>query len=1655
MDERLKRLELLSAHQNDVLAQLLHLASKKEETSESTCILEVKKLVEEVSSAQLSDHQIWQQEAISNKNRLEALMARLNTVEHKIDHWSSPEETVPNVPLAASVPPHFERQSRGYSSPLNTDEEGFRHKQLNVKDWPKFSGEGEYDHKGFMKNLDIIIEDQNLTDQIVVGHLSLLFTGSAKTWFLLTRNQSGKQSWSWWKDTISSKFGTPFWKRKLMLAYEQDRFHVEKNKPHEWCMKQHARILAFNEGNHNNESINERLLFQIPSQLAMLVRATLGSLDKDVSSFANTMEMVVGQQRRSFPQKPFNSGSKPHFRNDNKDWSSKKAEASTSKKPFSSAPAERKCYTCGKTGHYSNSCDKKGKNVNAIEVKEGECMENDLPENHSEENSDFIINDCGSEVDIEAIDTKEDGDIDLVDFIGAVEVEFDNLQHISQVEALGQLPQHLEDFPHDENVSDARMVRSRPARGKGYTAGKTCMTQVIYNKMKLNCLLDNGATCSVVGSKFLDKILPDWRQKTWPIEKVKFSSVSNEMQTAGILEAAIVFPHTAGSVRITVEFVVLEGVAKEYFILGNDWMNTYGFDVRQSRDRYFTFGSDNKKRKFAFPSNLNINLVEKNTTSKEYLDFVQETYNDSEVNYQLHPDEVKQLQQLLFEKRVAFSKADNLRAIKGHEMTITLNIDRPFPPLLRRAAYPASPRSREALSTHIQELLEMGVLKKVGSNEVVEITTPVIIAWHNGKSRMVGDFRALNTYTKPDRYPIPRISITLTNLAKAKFITSMDVLKGFHQIQIHPDSRQFLRIITHMGIYEYTRMPFGIKNAPSHFQRMMDTIFNEEIVQGRLIIYIDDIVIFSATWEEHLDTIRRVLQRCVDNHIQISAKKCHFGFPELSALGHIVSGLSLSIDQNKVAAVLKKQMPQNKKELQSFLGFASYYRQHIQNFAANTGPLYQLCKQDVVFEMTSERVKAYQNIREKLTSAPLLLHADFDLPFKLYIDASMIGLGAALHQVQVVNDKLTEGPICYISRQLQPAEGRYGASQLECLCLVWALEKLHYYLDGSVFEVITDCTAIKSLLNMKTPNRHMLRWQIAIQEYRSNMTIVHKEGNLHKNADGLSRWSLPNTPDNPAWEPEIKDRDFPVCGISVNDLSEEFFEGIRKEYDTNKNCVILIQVLQSDVKNTGLIAGLEEHWKKPYQEGRFQVLGGLLYIRILNTTCLVVCGLNTINTILMECHDSIVSGHLSTDRTMQRVKQTAWWPTLNTDVEDYCKSCERCQKANKATGKRFGLLQTIEEPKRPWSVINMDWVTGLPPAGHDNYNACLVIVDRFSKAPLFLPCHKEDTAMDTALLFWNRALARTGIPDIIISDRDPKFTSEFWTNLHMILGTKLAFSTAYHPQTDGLAERMIQTLEDMIRRFCAYGLEFRDPDGYSHDWVTLLPALELAYKTSVHKTTGKTPAVLENGWNPRLPITMIKKDLMDVHPTSKSFHDMLSRARKHAEQCLQDSVQYNKNRWDKTHKEATFKVGDQILISTTNFTNIGGPKKLRDSFVGPFVIKNLHGKNAVEVILTGEMSRKHPTFPVSLIKPFHDADQERFPLRKEQSTSSTPIMEEVVDGTIQRVLKEKRIRKAGKDVKLYLVRYKGQSADADKWILPEDIPEADKLLRKFRHDKRT
>ncbi|MBW0510085.1 hypothetical protein O181_049800 [Austropuccinia psidii MF-1] len=467
-------------------------------------------------------------------------------------------------------------------------------------------------------------------------------------------------------------------------------------------------------------------------------------------------------------------------------------------------------------------------------------------------------------------------------------------------------------------------------------------------------IMGSEAHCFIVARNCLDNHFPNGEKQLFPTKAKNFKSASGKMTSIGTIIKETLIPNRKGNIRLNPEFVVLNYAHIQGFLVGTDYQRMYGIDIYNSKYSHITIGT-NKEKKFS----LDIYQISSQDPLEELLNKLRE----DQFSTALTSKQELSLLKMLRKNRPEFAIGkEPLGKIKGHDIELYLDLERPYPPMLRGPPYPESLETRKEIEKHISELLGMDVIRQIGHNEIVEITTPVLITWHDGKSRLYGDFRALNNYTKADRYPIPRIPHALDKLAKVKYITKMDCMKGFHKNGVKTKSMKLLRIICHMGIYEYTRMAFGIKNAPAHFQRMMNTIFQDEILEGWIVVYIDDIIIYSETWEDHVQDKDRVLSKFTPINLEISLNKCNFGQQELLALGHKVSGLILAIDKNKVAAVNKKPVPRKIKEMQSLLGLASYYRNHIKHFAHITISLYKLCSKDVVLEITKERRDAYERI---------------------------------------------------------------------------------------------------------------------------------------------------------------------------------------------------------------------------------------------------------------------------------------------------------------------------------------------------------------------------------------------------------------------------------------------------------------------------------------------------------------------------------------------------------------------------------------------------------------------------------------------------------------------------------------------------------------------
>ncbi|MBW0523243.1 hypothetical protein O181_062958 [Austropuccinia psidii MF-1] len=410
-------------------------------------------------------------------------------------------------------------------------------------------------------------------------------------------------------------------------------------------------------------------------------------------------------------------------------------------KPHDKAPF--KCHKCGITSHLANTCPKKTR-INEIEK--------DRVEDTKETDN----------VSLHASDSEPSEEEEIPD-----ELSIENINVSFEVtEVHTHLPQYSDEFMDLIHVQYAKMQKDKPAIGKGYTAGASCITNIVINNKEAKLNLDSGAFGTCVEKDHLDRIDTNWKESLMPIEGIKFRSASQDMHPLGIFEAPMIFPHPAGSIRLQVEFVVMNNFTSQHFILGNHYLNIYGIDIKNHKDRYFTIG-ENKRQKFAFPpEKREINVIRQvKNVNKE--NFVSYQLIEAQTSTELTLEMKEELAEMPFQYREAFA-SDNepLGDIKGHEVDIMLNFEKPHPPLLRRPAYPASPRAREALEIHIDDLVKLGVLRKVGHNDKVEVKTPVIITWHSDKSRMVGYFRALNTYTISDRNPIPRIHESFTQLSK-------------------------------------------------------------------------------------------------------------------------------------------------------------------------------------------------------------------------------------------------------------------------------------------------------------------------------------------------------------------------------------------------------------------------------------------------------------------------------------------------------------------------------------------------------------------------------------------------------------------------------------------------------------------------------------------------------------------------------------------------------------------------------------------------------------------------------------------------------------------------------------------------------------------------
>jgi hypothetical protein len=859
------------------------------------------------------------------------------------------------------------------------------------------------------------------------------------------------------------------------------------------------------------------------------------------------------------------------------------------------------------------------------------------------------------------------------------------------------------------------------------------------------------------------------------------------------------------------------------------------------------------------------------------------------------------VRQVLLRHRGVFRKVTGLPPIRGveHEILLQPGAKPPFGPI-----YQLSPFELEECKRQLTELIEKEFIQPSKSPYGAPI---LFVRKKNGKLRMCCDYRALNRLTVKNRYPLPRIDELLDRLHGACCYSKLDLDSAYHQVRIEEQDIPKTAFRTRYGHYEWKVLPFGLTNAPATFQSLMNHILHPYLDKF-VIVYLDDILIFSSSEQEHAHHLDLVLQLLEDNQLHAGLAKCAFGLDTVEFLGHVVSKDGIRPDPAKVAAVQDWPVPSNVHQMRQFLGLTSYYRKFIRHYSHMALPLTELTKERSPWQWRlAVEQRAFDALKEAISSAPTLVMPDPSRQYQVYTDASGFALGAVLLQDHGVGPQ----PVAYISKKLSEAEQRYPNGDREMLAIVHALQQWRCYLEGAEFTVNSDHLNHTWFAAKKAQNlsRRQAKWTEWLESYYGGVDIQWKEGKTNP-ADPLSR------------RPDL---------ASMSSVQDNIFvEQLRNAYEQD-----------------------------PYYLRSPKYLTcshGIWYMR--DRVAIPACKPLRLR-ILRECHDCPSAGHLGVAKTLQRVAERFWWPHMARTVRNYVVSCPSCQLNKPSSQSPAGLLHPLPVPANKFECITLDLITDLPPTKH-GHDAVLTIVDRLTKLVRFIPTTKGAGADAVALLVRKEWFRMFGVPKSIVSDRDKRFLSHFWRALFAALGTDLKFSTAFHPQTDGQSERANRTLEEILRHFVSPRQD---------DWDDWLDLAEHAINASVNPSTGYSPLYLCFGMHP-LSALDIALDSVLVPAAQSTVNDMHSTLQ-HAKANLQEAQQRMMAQQNARRRDVRFAVGDLVRLSAANLSLPSTmSKKLTAKYLGPFAVEQVISSVAYKLRLPKTL-KVHPVFHVSLLQPWH------------------------------------------------------------------------------------
>ena len=804
---------------------------------------------------------------------------------------------------------------------------------------------------------------------------------------------------------------------------------------------------------------------------------------------------------------------------------------------------------------------------------------------------------------------------------------------------------------------------------------------------------------------------------------------------------------------------------------------------------------------------------------------------------------------------------------------------RPDQPPIALKPYRASPAKQDEITRQVTDLLSKGIIRESESPWAAPVT---LAPKGDGGERMCPDVRKLNLVTVDDKFPLPRIQDITDRLKGARFMTKLDIKWAYYHIKMAEEDIEKTAFVTSDGHYEWLRMPFGLKNAPATFQRVMQKVLKG--LRFKFVInYLDDLIIYSPDFESHLDHIRQVFERLSEHHIKLKKSKCLFAQTEIEFLGSIIGNDQVRPGTRKVLAVKEFPVPTNRVEVQRFYGLCNWFRKFIPNFTEIAYPLTCLTKKGSVFLMGDKELKAFNTLKEILMSEPVLAIFDPDKNCELFVDASRIGIGGILCQ----RDEDQElHPIAYFSSRLSPPQENWHTTDLESLALVESVEHFDDYLSGRPFIVYSDHSALTWLLDSTRLTGKAYRWFVRMSQY--SMQIIHRKGRLMTHVDALSR-------------APIKD---PV----THSIFTCYGTPEEKEAFSARLQPLTLDELKAAQTNSDLSFVITPVPNKD----------GIICINR-NGACRAVVPDDLRRTVVEYYHSEY--GHPSLSKTRRLVAHYYWWPTLTQDVDDHCRSCPVCQLSKSPNSPSFGQLQPLPSPAEPLELVSMDAMIMGSVAQATKAKNIQVIIDHNSRY-CWAKATPKNTFETVKTVLTN--IFNSGVwPKLLLTDRGTNFTTKKFRKFLGTHGCRHLLTTSYHPQCNGMVEKMNRTLKD--RLIIAHHLNPKKK------WSSLLEEVVDQYNRTPHDVTGFPPVYLMYGLRP------------SDSPLPPPPIEPLEQARKMAQDRTIRHQQMKKSRYDSHHPPTPFKPGD--LVRRQIAANHPSQDKLSTRFHGPYTIVSQSGTN--------------------------------------------------------------------------------------------------------------